>query len=363
MVLAEVTLPKINPEETGAENLGGLFFCPLGKAVERTLPRFAGKILFVSDARSLGLFAPYACSMRAISVVFEADALPLFSMPDGVGAVFAVGGGETVKAARFFAKVRRVPCVLFPTEGDLHGVTEETGEILLCGQRTRVSLADGEAYIDLSLTAPSHAEAFASLLLARLALIEEHALRVFTRADKPAMFEKAFALSETARCAGEEEIVRRNYELRRLEQKGAPAGEGRTLVRLYGEAGESYPVWRAFCSLSALYSAFFECGKPRRYIVPDYSERAENAQTGYWRTVVPSAKEYALRANMLERMRGSFCAELRALLNRKEQFMQTFCSLAHTAPPELSFEQLRYLPEHCPKGLSAYIRDFGLMEF
>lgn len=363
MRLAEVTLPKINPEENGSENLGGLFFCPLGEAVERTLPCFAGKTLFVSDARSIGGFAPYACSPRAISVVFEADALPLFSMPDGVGAVFAVGSAETLKAARFFAKVRRVPCVLFPTEGDLRGVTEESGEILLCGQKTRVSLAEGEVYIDLSLTAPSLAEAFASLLLSRLALIEEHALRVFTCADKPAVYEKAFALSEPAREFDGEELVRRNYGLRHLEREGAPVGEGQTLARLHKAAGESYPYWRAFCALSALYSAFFECGKPRRYFVPDYSERAESARAEYWSVSVPSAEEYSFRANMLERMRESFCAELKALLGRKEQFVQTFCSLAHTEPPRVELERLRYLPEYCPAGLSAYIRDFGLMEF
>lgn len=363
MQLAEVTLPKINPADCGVEDLGGLIFCPLGEAVERVLPRVAGKALFVSDARCMGSFAPYSRSMRAISVVFEADALPLFSMPDGVGAVFAAGGAETVKAARFFAKVRRIPCVLFPAEADLRGVTESAGELLLCGQRTRVALAEGEIYIDLSLTEPSLAEAFASLLLARLALIEEHALRLFTRADKPEAYETLFALSEPARKIEERELVRRNFALRRLEQSGAPVGEGETLARLHRAAGESYPVWRAFCSLAALYSAFFECGKPRKYFVPDYSARAEKARAGYWSVVVPSPEEYALRANALERMRRGFSAELGALLSRKEQFVQTFRSLAHAEPPELSFARLRSLPEYCPAGLSAYIRDFGLMEF
>lgn len=363
MQLAEVTLPKINPVDCGLENLGGLIFCPLGTAVEHILPRVAGKALLISDAHCMGAFAPYSRSVRAISVVFEADALPLFSMPDGVGAVLAVGGAETIRAARFFAKVRRIPCALFPAEADLRGAVERAGDVLLCGKNTRVELAESEIYVDLTLTAPTLAEAFASLLLTRLALIEEHALRLFTRADKPESYEKLFALSDPARRIEARELIRRNFALRCLEQAGAPVGEGETLARLYREAGESYPVWRAFCSLAALYSAFFECGKPRKYFVPDYSARAEKARAGYWSVVVPSPEEYALRANVLERMRRGFSAELRALLDRKEQFEQTFRSLAHTEPPELSFARLRSLPEYCPAGLSAYIRDFGLMEF
>ena len=142
-----------------------------------------------------------------------------------------------------------------------------------------------------------------------------------------------------------------------------PAGEGETLVELHKAAGDSFPVWRAFCELLALYTAFFECGKPRRYYVPDYSARAQSAKARYWRVNIPSPQEYEYRAGMLERMRVPFSAELGALLKRREQFVRAFSALAGTQPPQVNFKRLKLLPEHCPNGLSALIRDFGLMEF
>lgn len=362
MRLAEVTLPKINPAECGREgNSGGLIFCPIEEGVERAQSRFGGKTLFVSDTHSFGCFTPFARNLRAISVVFEADVLPLFSMPDGVGSVFAAGGEEALKAARFFAKVRRVPCVLFPAEGSMRGVVEDTDEILLCGQRTRTTLAEGEVIVDLSLLGDSFAETFASLLLARLALIEEHALRIFSRAEKPAFFEKMFLLTEPD-CRNARELIERNYAIRKAVNAGVPAGEAETLVRLHKAAGDSFPVWRAFCELLALYTAFFECGKPRKFYVPDYSARAKSAKANYWRITVPSPEEYEYRAAMLERMRVPFSAELNTLLKRREQFVRAFSALAGIQPPQTDFRRLKSLPEHCPNGLSALIRDFGLME-
>ncbi|MDE6059831.1 MAG: hypothetical protein K2G44_07340 [Clostridia bacterium] len=364
MGLAERSLPKINPENIGGgDNSGGLSFCPLEEGVERAQPRFGGKTLFVSDISTMKCFAPFARGLRAISVFYDGDALPLFTMPDGVGSVFAAGGEETLKAARFFAEVRRVPCVLFPTQADLRGVLGREGEIVLFGEKRCVALAEGEVCVDLSLVKPTLAEGFASLLLARLALIEEHALRVFTCAEKPALYEQVFALTQPYSALDGSETVLRNYALRYLEEQGAPAGEGETLVRLHKAAGESYPVWRSYLELAALYGAFFECGRPRRHFVPDYCARAERAGTKYCDAEVPSPNEYAWRTEILEHMRGSFFTELQALEARKREFGDLFRTLTGKEPPALNLETLRVLPEHAPHGLSSYIRDFGLMEF
>ena len=363
MWLAEETVPKINSADCGEDGgLGGLSFCPLENAVENAIPRFAGKILFVSDAHTLNRFAPFARGARAMSVVTETDALPLFTMPDSVSAVFAAGGEVTIRSARFFAEVRRIPCLLFPSNAALFGVYEQTGTVWLCGEKSRVNLKDGEVYFDLSLLQPSLAEGYAALLLSRLALVEEHALRVFSRGEKRDTYEKAYAAIEPVTGVTEKEIVTRNATLRQLERLGAPAGEGRTLARLHEAAGDTVPAWRAFCALAALYSAFFECGKPRSFVVPDYSMRANRAGTEYFHCIIPTCGEYAKRAVTLERMRGAFCTEMNSILRRKGTFVRTFRSLGGETP-NVSSALLKTLPEHCPAGLSAVIRDFGLMEF
>ncbi|MDE6676207.1 MAG: hypothetical protein K2K12_00650, partial [Clostridia bacterium] len=143
----------------------------------------------------------------------------------------------------------------------------------------------------------------------------------------------------------------------------APAGVGQPLVKLHKAAGESYPVWRSYLELAALYGAFFECGRPRRHFVPDYCARAARAGTKYCDAEVPSPNEYAWRTEILEHMRGSFFTELQALEARKREFGDLFRTLTGKEPPALNLETLRVLPEHAPHGLSSYIRDFGLMEF
>ncbi len=363
MRLAEHSLPKSKPEEYGGgENTVGLSFCPLDEGVECAQRRFGGKTLFVSDARSMHCFAPFARSLRAISVVFEADALPLFSMPDGVGSVFAAGGENTLKAARFFAYVRRIPCVLFPSEADLRGVLEDRAEILLCGKQTVLPLSQGELIFDVSLLTPSLAEAFASLLLARLALIEEHALRIFRRLEKHPLSEKMFLLTQSPQSDARD-LVLRNFALQTFRKNGAPTGEGETLAALHKAAGDDFPVWRAFWELLALYTAFFECGKPRKYFVSDYEARARKAHTKYCEVRVPSVEEYRFRAATLEQMRGGFSAELQSLQLQREHFEDVFRALSGEEAPQTDFRRLKILPEHAPEGLSAIIRDFGLMEF
>ncbi len=364
MRLAQHSLPKMNPENDGGkEHSVGFSFCPLEDGVERAQPRFGGKTLFVSDTRSMGCFATFARNLRSISVVFESDALPLFSMPDGVGSVFAAGGEETLKAARFFAAVRRVPCVLFPAEAHLRGVLEERGEILLCGKHSRVPLARGEIKIDLDLCKSSFAEAFASLLSARLALIEQHALQIFCGKDKSLLFEQMFTLTEVSHEPDAGELVFRNYAIKSLQQRGAPAGECEVLVQMHRAAGDSFPIWRSYVELSALYGAFFACGKPRKYAVPDYDSRARRANTKFCNVKVPTPEEYETRASLLEQMRPVFSAELQLLQDRKEFFENVFRKFTAQEPPKVNFALVKTLPEQVPEGLSAIIRDFGLLDF
>lgn len=357
MRLAEYPLPKIN----FASSEGSVQFIKAEEALGARIQGCAGKALLAADSQSLVRFAPLGRGMRTLSVVAEGDALPLFSMPDGVGAVFASGSADTLRIARFFAEVRKIPCYLFPVSATLDGVWEKTGEVTVGGGKTRVPLADAEVFYDEALLKPTLADGYAALLLSRLALFEERALRVLCGREKSDMHETAYASLGTLPQTPAE-IVELNARIRRYERTGLPRGEGRTLAEMYRERGDDLSEWRAFRSLSALYYAFFKCGKPRRYFVPDYFARAKRAEVREGTVIPPSKKEYAERAFALERSRAAFLSEIKRICERRPQDIRAVRLLTGKTPPEGEANLLGRLPERCGDGLSAIMRDFGLME-
>lgn len=350
MQLAE-HVPMTNAVETGRTKDGDeLHFCSLADAVAAFAAETAGKILFVSDGEAPAL-AFAARLKRAISVVLDgADALPLFPAPDTVGAVFAAGGESTLIAARFFASVRRVPCAVAPTDGACFGIFGDMGSVFLDGASMEMPLARAKIFCDVALMEPRLDEARARLLLARLARFEARAL-------------SAFGSHREQLCAAEgntpEEIVRANAALRRSEAAGAWRGEGATLARLYPKPA----AFRAFYELSALYAAFFGCGRPRKYVVPDYAARAKRAGVSAAEVCIPTAEEYARRALVLERRRSDLLAEVQGILRGAAAETRSVCAfLKKNGGIGGISDALETLPEHCPNGLTAIIRDFGLLE-
>ncbi len=343
MCLAE-TLPKRKDEEHE-----GIVFCAFGEGVRQALGRSAGKVLLLSDDGSL---SPFSISPRAISLIFDGDALPLFAMPDGVSRVIVSGGKETLWAARYFADVRQIPCTILPKTADLCGVFEQNGEVVIGGGHTVSPLAEGETLCDIERLSPSLAEGAARLLLTRLAFCEAEALTAFgiPRCGIGA------ELPQTA-----EEIVLENARVRRAERTGY-GGEGAVLASLLKE--ETCPYWSAYLLLTALYAAFFEHGKPRRYATPDYRARAERAGVEYASLSIPSREEYAARALVLERIRARFTGEISAHIARREEFHAYVSRWSGTPLPQNggNRESLSLLSELAGRGLTSVIRDFGLME-
>ena len=352
MQLISASVPKRNAPPGVANGQSELFFSGVKECISAQFSRIAGgKLALVSDPERVWAFREVALSPRAISLVLEGDALPLFSLPEGVACILAAGGREVLAAARSFAEVRRIPCVLFPAEASLRGASEECAPLCIGGDRALHRLAPASVCCDRALLAPTLGEAYASLLLARLSSFEGRALAAFgmgePRPEVPA-FEADF-----------ECVLRAVFSL--------PAalfeGEGFTLSALLQKDGEKTPHWRAYVQLSALYAAFFEKGRPRRTFVPDYARRALHAGAPLCARV-PSPDEYALRALTLERIRGSFQKEAASLLSAREQEAERVLSLS-AAPVSLrggNTFRLQYLPEFVPRGLSALIRDFGLLE-
>lgn len=345
MGLAAISLPKTNSEEHE-----GLRFCTMEEEVRQTVGQSAGKVLLLSDDLS---FAEYATVPRAISLVFDGDALPLFSMPDGISRVLAAGGEETLTAARYFAQVRQIPCLLFPSHAALCGVYEPRGEILLGEERCKAPLAQAEVLCDMERLKDTLADGFARVLLTRLAFYEAKALQAFGISLR----------AENAELpASAEEIVLANARARRAEAGGDYAGEGVALsVALHGDP---CPCLGAYLSLTALYAAFFEKGRPRRYFTPDYRARAAAAGTEQSAIAVPSTEQYAMRAMTLERIRAQFTREILALSAQREEICATVSQwIGRPYSFRCDRAALKRLPERAPQGLSAIIRDFGLMEW
>lgn len=328
----------------------GLYFCTAEEGISQTLKRYCGgKILFVADSGGFGAFASFTASPRAISFVFDGDALPLFSMPDGVSCILACGGKNVLQAVRYFALVRHVPCVLFPTCASLQGATEAQGDICLSGDLRQRPLAEGEIYCDTERMKDSFPRAYARLLLAKLSVLESEALQ-------------AFSLGQARRFTCSADDLQSIVRSCRTLTGDVMAGEGFALAEYLEEAGENCPEWTAYFQLTALYAAFFERGKPRRFFTPDYTRRAK-AVAGEVKNV-PTAEEYARRALLLERVRARFLLPFRRLAQEREGEREKLFSLAREKiQTGKALKWLKYLPELHKAGLSCLIRDFGLMEW
>ncbi len=348
------SVPKRNP---GAGD-GRIGFCTVEDGVRETLSRTAGRALFVTDGTALAAFSSVS-SPRATFLVYDGDALPLFCLADGVGCILVAGSGETVRAARYFAEACSVPCAIFPAEAASDGVFEDMGCVFLDGAPHTVPLKAGEVYYDLTLSEKSAAEGYARLLVSRLALFEERMLAGILRRERCPRFEEGYA---ALAGAGEDvaSIVRANAALRLAEAGGLCTGEGTVLSR--GLAG-AVPSWRAYRALLGLYLAFFRFGKPRKYVVPDYAARAREAGTEYGKLVIPTPMENRSRALSLESMRAEALRELVPLERRAERDLRVLRTLHGSLFPEgCGKKEWKYLPERCPRSLTALMRDFGLLE-
>lgn len=352
MRLAQSVLPK-KPEA----GYGGGAFCSVREGLIRTRQRTAGTMLVVSDPSGCALSAAAGLPRTVCVVLAEEDALPLFSM-DSVGAVFAAGRREVLLAARAYCALNRTPCVLAPSSATLDGVFERS-DVLIGGERGAFPLAEGELVLDRAYLLPSVFDAYGRLLLSKLALFEERAMEMMGERGECGHLQEMFeAVSVLDGEPTVEQVIAANERLRRAEAAGAPVGEGRVLSALYRE--KSAPI-RAFCELYALYSAFFRRGKARRYVVPDYRERARRAGTAP--SSPPDQRLYARRALTLEKRRSDLVREIERAGRDRAKYLAVagkFSGRRYVPSGDLSV--LKTLPEHCPKGLSALIRDFGLLE-
>lgn len=338
--MSDLSALKKNPEVGSAD-----MFRSVRDGTAAFFARTAGRVLLVSDRAAFPKIAFAARFERAVGVVTEGDALPLFGMPEA-GGVLAVGGADVMRAARLYAAVQGVPCMLFPTESCLFGVYG--GESApLGGECFEHPLAEGEVFFDETLFSDA-AEGYAELLLARLALFERRALYRFDGGKEPD--ERAFALLMDLGPCTLREILRKNAALRRM---GADGGEGEILAADVGR-------FAAFEGLNRLYVAFFRNAVPRRYVVPDYEARARAAGVPFAAVRIPSEEQFTRRALVLEGRRAEFLRELGLISARSAEYQRVYRSLGgRTAPCKTA--ALCALPERS-NGLSAVIRDFGLLE-
>lgn len=349
------TVPMIKPEE----GYGGRAFCSVREAYVSFRKRTAGELLVVTDGKRFPYLSFANQCGKTISMVLDgADALPLFSAPDGVGGVIVAGDKATLLAARAFSTLNRLPCALLPADGSLDGAFESSSEVPIGGEFVSLPLAEAEVFLDTEILSPSLPSAYARLMLSRLAIFEQRAKEMLGL-SKPIDLDPLFsALSVLEGEPSAEEIIEANAAVRLAESGGAPKGEGAVLAGLYPE--KNGPI-RAFCELFALYSAFFKRGKPRKFVVPDYAERAKRAGTSP--SVPPDPEEFARRNIALEKRRFDLVRTIGQIGREKERWLFAEGKLAgRRFLPKRDFSVLSLLPERSG-GLSCIIRDFGLMEW
>lgn len=319
-----------------------LRIAPARTAVASFLARTAGKAVIVTDGFLLARLSAVSAAPRTLFVLFDGDALPLFSMPDGVGAVIAAGGAAALRAARFYAAMQHAACLVLPSEASLFGAVEREGEVKIDGEERTVPLAESEIVCDPSDMAPSFAAAYGEILLSRLAEFERG---VLTAWGLPAPREGMGVWRPAP--FGAIAVLAVNAALRR----GGQVGEGAVLARTSGSLA-------AYRALSVAYRAFFECGKPR-LAVADYRARAARAGVRYADLVIPTAEEISRRASLFERLRGKFLGELDWIARADEAHFAAIRALGGEIPPAAPQEALSTLAERAG-GLHAVMRDFGL---
>ncbi len=351
MGFPETFVPKKNLPYAGESDEGGkpvfsTLFQMLGN-IKRQVP--LGKIALLCEGDCYAFFADFARDRRTVSLVQSScEALPLFALPESVACAVVMGGGGLVRAARYFCRVRQIPCFVIIREASCDGVFEETGEITIDGVPSVCPLQRGSIYCDRTLVV-GYERAFALNLLTRLALFEGRALRALCGREED---DSLLSLFSTRR-ERKEEILSLRMACAKAER-----GEGFLLAQRVGE-------WQAYRQLLSAYEAFLRHGKPREYFVPDYRARCMRAgvgEEGYLRVKVPTVEEYRSRAFRLERMKTQLLRELQLLLDCLRADRRTFLALGGEEGETNALSALYCLPEYAPEGLCAIMRDFGYLE-
>ncbi len=311
----------------------------------------AGKLLLVSDGSGSAALAPASILPRTVFAVLEGDALPLFAMPDA-GAVIAAGGQTVLACARYFAELMGVPCLLLPTDARFRDVYGSAGEVTLDGEAHLVPLKRGDVVWDTELLKPSLPHAYARLVLIGLGLFERRALARLGEGVYGEAEEGAYAALQTL-TVDENTVIQTSAALSQMEADGLKMGEGETLA---AQTGDEFSAYR---TLLALYEAFFRYGTPQRLPV-DYRGRAARAGVPYASLKIPTFERLQRRAELLGQWRLLCLQELMAEKRQLPVHERNLRALGGRISNNLLWPNT--LPERCPNGLCAVIRDFGLME-
>ncbi len=349
---------------------------------------YAGVLLLLSvkTADKFAFFRRIFPSATVMVLLPRDGAENLFGLSDEISLVVAYGEGYAVRAARYFASVRALPCALFAFSAaaeELAAITDSRVHIAVGGEEAEYP-ASPAAYLFADtalLDKTSFAEAYADAAMRRAVLFE---LRfdgiILQTAYDRALYE---TVSDAVSVCGEmpfAALEKRSLFCAALlfslcRARGFPRGEAETLAESYRRLGGG-PVsaFYALDKLSKVYNVFFTCGKYRKYYTPPYHARIRRAAGLYGKSeeeisakqTVPPVEKTALYAEITEGVRAQFLSESRELLRRAAQAGEELQAYRERFPVEnrLLNAALKYLPEGCPHyGITALMRDFGLFDF
>ena len=282
-------------------------------AAARIAKRFVpcGKLLLIADEEDAGI----ALALRGAFAGFQVYSVVsgkenvgqgLFSLPDDLRAVVAVGG-RSIAAARFFCTLRGAYLVAVPNR---FGASELLA--LSAGDGYPVNEPDAVLFDVAFVGGKGRADGVAVAALSALYAEDIDVDGVFSGGRKDGCHETLRQSAKLAERGAEElfcALCMQETALRRFS--GYPSRAFYHLLSGKGGHPDGECAFAALFYSLERYGALFGRGKPRAYFVPDYAARAALAakyigEAAYENVRVPSAKESFARTELFEECRAHF---------------------------------------------------------
>ena len=342
-------------------------------------------------------------AFNLVNFIYDDDVKPtiekasqLFSLPEDVKAVIALGNGSEAELAKYYASVMEIPYIIIAATPELTGVFSDKAEIDLGEELAGFAVSQPFAVIAdydiISKCKPAAAaSAYGALISGYLQLVDckvsALALGKNICPELYAMYkdcvDRAACLKITDKLKAElAEISIRVSVCRALAggllDNAAVDAFSSILFGLGGAGCKGIADYRGFEKLIRIYKLFFGSDTDFNLFIPNFSKRAEKVRDITGRTELEllragklvSVKLQRSREKAVEALKPEFSAELDEIFEKLKRAEKTMSALLQDCGQYDGYspEQYRKAFLYCSDVASGYtlaalMRDMGILDF